>query len=79
MLMMQELSDAFFNRILQHYSSFRAMKKPRHSQMLGLAERGVGCQFFRFSPFSALSPENWIFKANVKMSLTNNVYTNMLH
>lgn len=77
--MMQEHSDAFFNRILHHYSSFRAMKKPRHSQMLGLAELGVGCQFFHFSPLSAVSPENWIFKANVKMSLTNNVYTNMSH
>lgn len=55
------------------------MKKPRHSQMLGLAELGVGCQFFHFSPLSAVSPENWIFKANVKMSLTNNVYTNMSH
>lgn len=77
--MMQELSDALFSKSLQHYSSVKAMKKPRHSQILGLAELGVGCQFFRFSPLSALSPENWIFKADVKMSLTNNGYTSMLH
>lgn len=76
--MMQELSDALFNKILQHYSSVRAMKKPRHSQILGLAELESDASF-RFSPLSALSPENWIFKADVKMSLTNNGYTNMLH
>lgn len=35
----------FSNKILQHYSSFRAKKKPRHSQILGLAELGVRCQF----------------------------------